>query len=359
MAINLKRNIEDIDESLRRADAVSAARKIGKMLVTEESEGADDPPEKILLDVASMSPLEMLAKYKAYMADFDTLPIDPAGDHVRIFRGEWSIWSGYPGNGKTTFLRQMCLHFLKCMKNGECVFVATLEQDPTWYIIEMAGTAAGVETPTEEHVTAFLDTYGDKLKVWGMIGVAEHRKIFATVRELAEKHGCKHAIIDSLMALDIDSGDYEAQRKFANMVSATARAKGVHIHLVAHPRKPIAADQAPNTWDVAGSSDLGRLAFNVFFVRRGPQVAGFEDISAMLFYTLKQRTRGTVGEQTAYFYRKHRQFHIDQFATEPTHYLPDSSYPPTGMSEEIPAHLMNPGAFKVEPQPYGSNPWDV
>ncbi len=359
MTINFKTAKAEIDESLKRADAVANARRLAGMYVTQPSEGEDETPERILMEVGTMQPADMLARYNAYMAAYSTLPIDPEGDKVRIYHGEWSIWSGFPGQGKTTFIRQMCCKFLKHMNDGECVFIATLEQDPEWYLIEMAATAAGVETPSEAQLTSFLDTFGPKLKLWSVIGNnIEHRKILATIRDLAKNHGCRHAVIDSLMTLDIDSKDIEAQRQFANLVSASARATGVHIHLVAHPKKPIAADQSPQVWDVAGSSDLGRLAFNVFFVRRGDVVPGFDNIGQMRFEVLKQRTRGIIGEQLGYFYRKQRQFHLDQYATEPTRYLPENQYPASGMTEEIPEHLMNPGAFKVEPSPVTA-PWET
>lgn len=358
------------DETASKIDTLAAARKISRMMVTEAA--ADDfDAEKILLDFNLLPPAEMRAQYLQHMSTYDTLPIDPAGDKVRLYVGEWSIWSGFPGTGKTTFIRQMACHFLKLLQAGECVFIATLEQDPRWYLVEMAATAAGVETATEEHMDSFIATYGDQLKIWGKIGIASHKEIFATIRHLAETSGCRHAIIDSLMALDIDSTDNEDQRQFANLVSATARAKGVHVHLVAHPRKPLAPDQAPNVWDIAGASDLGRLAFNVFFIRRGPEVVGFPDISNMLLHVLKQRTCGWIGEKSAFFYRKQRQFHVDCHATSPTRYLRDGLYPEAGLEEEIPEHLRNPAAFRVERDTLattgglgeangsGNKPWEI
>jgi hypothetical protein len=338
------------------AELLRARQKLSQMVITELAPDDTSAPQKILLDFKEESPTQILADYATYMDTFDTLPIDPAGEKLRLYRGEWTIWSGFPGTGKTTLLRQMACHFLK---QGHTVFAAILEQDPRWFIVEMAATAAGVEMPSVEQLTCFLETYGDKLKVWGFIGIAEHSKIFAMIRHLADKHGCTHAIIDSLMALDVDSTDNEAQRQFANLVSATARSKGVHIHMVAHPRKPMGPDQAPNVWDVAGSSDLGRLAFNVLFIRRGPPSPGNDAISQMVVHVLKQRTMGPTGEIPGFFYRRHRQFHVDGYANDPIRYLPDSQYAPTGVTDDVPFHESNPSAFRVEREPPTSNPWDV
>jgi AAA domain len=355
--------VSSYEDTASKVDVLARARGIASVMVSAAPEDGFDA-EKILLDFNLLPAAEMLAQYRAHMGTFDTLPIDPEGAKVRLYRGEWSIWSGFPGTGKTTFIRQMACRCLQLLKAGECVFIATLEQDPRWYLVEMAATAAGVETATEEQMQSFLDTYGAQLKIWGKIGIASHKEIFATVRHLAKTNGCRHAIIDSLMALDIDSTDNEDQRQFANLVSATARAFGVHIHLVAHPRKPLAPDQAPNVWDIAGASDLGRLAFNVFFIRRGPDVVGFPDISNMLLHVLKQRTSGLIGEQQAYFYRRQRQFHVDQHATHPTRYLPDGVYPETGIDEDVPEHVAHPASFRVEREAYStpesvSKPWEI
>lgn len=353
--------MNSFDDAASKADTLAHARKLARMMVTAPATD-DFEPEKILLDFNALPPEEMLRQYTEHMATYDTLPIDPEGNMVRLYRGEWSIWSGFPGTGKTTFIRQMACHFLNLLKAGESVFIATLEQDPRWYLVEMAATASGVETASEEQMQSFIDTYGDRLKIWGKIGIADHKEILATVRYLAETAGCRHAIIDSLMALDIDSTDNESQRQFANLVSASARAKGVHVHLVAHPRKPLAPDQAPNVWDIAGASDLGRLAFNVFFIRRGPEVVGFPDISNMLLHVLKQRTTGTIGERNAYFYRKQRQFHIDTYATSPVRYLPDNQYLEPGMEDDIPAHIRSPDSFRTEREPIGNSggrPWEL
>lgn len=338
-----------IEDSVAKADLIARARKTAEIYVTKPSKGANDTPEKIIYDAGERSAADMLKAYKLKMDNFDTIPLDPDGNIVRLYRGEWTIMSGYTGAGKTTWLRQCVCHLLKAGKN---VFVATLEASPEHYLIELAATAAGVEIPSEVQLQCFLDTYGPQIKLWGLIGVAEHKKILASVRDLAPA-GLDYAVIDSLMMLDVDSDDFEGQRKFAALLSATVQTSNVHIILVAHPKKPIDADRDPTVQDVAGSGHLGNLSYNVHFVRRGPDQPE-TDITQMELYALKNRTFGKLGTIVGCFYYRQRQFHLDAYAQQPIFYLPAEMYPATGLSDSIPEHISNPGAFKVdreEPRP--------
>jgi KaiC/GvpD/RAD55 family RecA-like ATPase len=345
------------DETAKKADLLAAARKSANVYVTKAAPGADDSPERILLDAGEKTAKEMLDNYAEKMSQFDTLPLDVEGKMIRLFRGEWTIFSGYAGTGKTSFLREGVCRLLKAGKN---IFVATLEQDPEEYLIELAATAAGVEMPTEKQLQCFLDTYGSQLKLWGMIGVADHRKILATVRSLKDA-GLDYAILDSLMMLDIADDDIDAQRKFAALLTATVQAKKVHIILVAHPKKPMAADQEPSIHDVAGSSKFSNLAYNVIFIRRGPQAPGMP-VTPMQLHLLKRRTRvpgGFMGMIEGYYYSEQTQFHIDSHQQLPTFYLPASHYAAEGLNEDIPAamsmpaHIMNPNAFRVRDEGTG------
>jgi hypothetical protein len=345
------------DETQTKVDLLAAARKTAGVYITQAAPGADDRPEKILFDAGKLTPREMIDAYNERRARYDTMPLDLEGDVVRLYGGQWTIFSGYTGTGKTTFLRQMVCHLLKA---GKSVFVATLEADPEDYLVELAATAAGTEVPTEAHLTAFLQAYGEKIKVWGVVGVADHRKILATVRALAAGGGLDYAVLDSLMMLDIEEDDIDEQRKFAGLLTASSITTGVHIVLVAHPKKPMDPDAAPTVHNVSGSSKLVNLAYNVLFIRRGPPVPGQDkSITGMELHVLKQRTRGLVGELKGYFYRHHNQFHLDVGAQSPQFYMAAENYPASGLTEDtpFPEHIMHPGAFKVEPG--STNPWDV
>lgn len=295
-------------------------RNIGQMMVTQA--GAYDDQPKVL-DFAQHSPADLLRAYAQKLAQFDTAPFDEHGDKLRFYDGGYTVWSGYPGTGKTTLLRQLECHLLH---KGKGVFIAHLEEDPGDSLIRAAGVAYGTSLPTQQQLQWFMDWNADLLRVWGIIGLASHRDLFGTMQALAA-NGCKHFIIDSLMCLDVPSDDFEKQRKFANDLSTIARTTKAHIHLVAHPRKVISAEQEPDINDVAGSSDLIRLADNVLFIRRGPSTANDDAVTAMQIVVKKNRhDPAFIGNITGWFNRSIRQYALDQWSTTPRRYLPDDAY---------------------------------
>lgn len=312
------------DEAIARLD-IARARKIGQMLVTDASPEFDVEPEKLLVDLEKMDGKQILTEYTDRYARFGTTPFDPLGDRLRLYPGGVTIWSGFPGAGKTTLLRQFVCH---CLARGSSVFQASLEEDPRNVLVNLAAVAAGREMPNAHQMQWFIDAYGTRFRLWGVIGIAKHRQLLAVVRKLAEQ-GVRHAIVDSLMCLDIANDDFEAQRRFANLVAATARAANIHIHLVAHPRKLISADQEPDINDVAGARELGGIADNVIFVRRvrSETADPLAAVTPMCIAIRKQRHGlGALGDVTGWFHRRFRQFNTDQFASYPTRYLPEDAY---------------------------------
>jgi hypothetical protein len=299
----------------------SRARRLGQMLVTDVGEFRE--PRQVLFDLSKITARDMLGEFTKAREKFATSPFDVGGHKLKFYRKGYTIWSGYPGAGKTTMLRQLVCHLLSAR---ESVFLASLEEHPVDVIVQLAGVAFGREIPTERQLQWFIDYYAERLKVWGITGIASHREIFGTLQKLAAE-GVTQAFIDSLMCLDINSQDFEAQRKFANVMNAMAIESNIHLHLVAHPRKAVSVDQEPDINDIAGGADYGRLAHNVVFARRGKGVAHDEWLSPMLFAIRKQRYgSGYIGDVTGWFNRHLRQFKEDQFDQRPTQYLPKQAY---------------------------------
>lgn len=312
------------DDAIARLDAYRA-RRVGQMLVTGAEPTFDVDPNESLLNVAELDGKQLLAEFTQRHAKYGTAPFDPTGDRLRLYPGGVTIWSGFPGAGKTTLLRQLACH---CLSRGSSVFFASLEEDPRNVLVSLAAVAAGREVPNAHQMQWFIDEYGARFRLWGVIGIAQHRKLLAVIRKLAEQ-GVRHAIIDSLMCLDVANDDFESQRQFANLVAATARAANIHVHLVAHPRKLISADQEPDINDVAGARELGGIADNVIFIRRTKTESNDPLAAAtpMAIYIRKQRhSPGVLCEVVGWYHRGWRQFHVEQFPEYATRYLPVDAY---------------------------------
>jgi twinkle protein len=304
---------------------VADVKQLGSMVVADVDRDFDVDPNSSLIELQKFTGKELVADYANEFAAFSTTPFDTAGHMLRLFPGGVTIWSGFPGTGKTSLLRQLVCHLLK---SGEGVFFASLEEHPKHLLVRLGGTASGREVPTSDQMQWFIDCYVEKLRVWGVIGLAEHRQLLAVIRKLAEQ-GVTHAVIDSLMCMDIPNDDTEKQRQFANLVAATARASNIHIHLVAHPRKLVTSDQEPDINDVAGAREIGGIADNVIFVRRDRNES--HDPKAVVTpmrVTIRKQRHGTgsVGDITGWFHRGFRQFQLDQFAARPARYLPNEAF---------------------------------
>lgn len=310
------------DDAIARLD-LARAQRIGQMLAPAEAPEFDEDPNE-LLDMGKLDGKSLLAEYEEEMACYATTPFDKYGERLRLYPCGVTIWSGFPGAGKTTLLRQLACHLLQ---REQGVFFASLEEHPKHLLVRLACTAAGTENPTAHQVQWFIDEYGERLRIWAKVGIAKHRNILAVMRKLAAS-GTTHAIVDSLMKLDISSQDFEGQRVFANLLSATAAQTRLHVHLVAHPKKPPQADQDPDINDVGGAKEIGGIADNVVFVRRSRKEGEnpLADQTGMCITIRKQRHgNGSLGDIKGWFHRDKRQFNVEQFAG-PICYLPDAAY---------------------------------
>jgi hypothetical protein len=314
-----------VDNHMARVEASVAkfdAGRLRKLAETMVRDGDMKEPERLLLDIDGMDWGQLVDDYRKRADDYCTVPFDPFGEKFRLYPGGYTIWSGFPGAGKTTLIRQTVCHL---MRAGHGVFFASLEEDPQDVLVRLVQTAVGTTLPTREHGEIFGRTYGGKIRVWGVIGIAKHRKIVGAIQQLAEQ-GMTHAFVDSLMCLDIDNNDWEAQRQLANLLAATARAHKIHIHLVAHPRKPVQGNQEIDLSDVAGAREIGGVADNVVFVRRGERDDDGGVRVPMRIAIKKQRHgSGMLCEIAGDFHRDYRQFHVGE-RVGPIRYLPDAAY---------------------------------
>jgi KaiC/GvpD/RAD55 family RecA-like ATPase len=284
-------------------------------------------PEKELLNLEKIDIPHVRDQYIARQKNFDTAPFDPYGHAVRFYPGGYTIWSGQPGAGKTTLLRQSACHWMHRNRN---VMVASLEEDLVDVFYRHAIVALGTEDPTQAGLEWCVHHWADRLRLWNCPDLpAPHQKLFAAIRVMSAQGGVRHAIIDSLMCLDVSEADNEGMRLLVLSLMRTLKASNVHIHLVAHPNKLLRGDQDPDMTDVAGSSSLIRLADNVIFTRRakGETLSSNSNVTPMRITAVKQRHgTGANGNLDGWFHRKHKQFKATQFEETISEYLPAAAY---------------------------------
>lgn len=194
-----------------------------------------------------------------------------AGLYGRLmFRpAEATIWSGATGDGKSQIISD-CIP--KWIQEGSRVCVASLEMKPEWTLKRLVKQTGGVDRPPADYireVLAYLDT---GLLLYDKVGKSDIAALLQVFDYARAKYGCDQFVIDSLMRLGIASDDYVAQEKGVFQMIDWAIAKNVHLHLVAHTRKPEHGKGAPESADVKGAMEIGANAFNILTIWRNRKV---------------------------------------------------------------------------------------
>ncbi|MFN9476382.1 toprim domain-containing protein [Acidovorax sp.] len=235
-----------------------AAIAAAKALDPEELVSADDHTEAV---IAEFYPPEGRPK-------MPRLYVDKHLDWFEFHPGEYTAWTGWNGHGKSLFLDQVLLGL---MKQGQRVVVFSGELTAVRHLKRVHKQASGIDRPTPQYMRAIGAWLRDRMWIFDVVGNAKLARLLEVFSYAARRYGANHFVIDSLMMLDIPSdgpGALSAQKVAAQKIAGFARGHGVHVHLVAHPRKGRDESHPPTKMDVAGSLDIINAADNVFAVFR-------------------------------------------------------------------------------------------
>jgi twinkle protein len=180
--------------------------------------------------------------------------------------GEYTIWTGINGHGKTLMQGYA---MLSLMHQGERVCVFSGEMQPARLLKRYVKQATGIDRPTAAYIDAVAQWLTDRMWVFNVIGSATIDRLLEVFRYAAKRFGIRHFVIDSLMMTDVPedgAGAYSAQKEAVQKIANFAKKHGVHVHLIAHPRKANDESKAPGKLDVSGSSRITDAADNVFSV---------------------------------------------------------------------------------------------
>ena len=264
---------------------------------------------------------EFISRVKSMFYPAQDEPRDPALRLDRDFDwfdfrpGELTVWTGYNGHGKSLMLSQVLLGL---MSQGQRVMVFSGEMTPERQLKRVVKQCAGLDRPTPAYIDAIGRFIHDKMWMFNVVGSATIDRLLSVFMYASRRYGISHFVIDSLMMTDVPedgAGSMTAQKEAVRKMCAFARMNGLHIHLVAHPRKGADETKGPGKMDVAGSSKITDGADNVFTVWSARKDDGMEqdDSKPDAKLELQKQRNGEVQHYTQwlYFVKEAQQFTSD------------------------------------------------
>lgn len=175
---------------------------------------------------------------------------------------EVTVWTGYKGHKKSLFTSQVALDLI--VADERCM-VASFEMPPDVTIERMARQAAGIAQPSEGWLRDFARWTDDRLWLFDHMGNVSLEKCVAVSRWCAEQLQIRHVFIDSLQFVCESEEQLDVQKRFMQAMVRLARDTDLHVHLIAHARKPDRGDDSkpPTGYDIRGSSSIPDQAFNI------------------------------------------------------------------------------------------------
>jgi len=247
--------------------------------------------------------------------------IDPIGARLPWGKHEFTIqyrpqevtmWLGMNGHGKSMLLGQLITSF---MAQGEKAIIMSFEMKPVATLARMCRQAARSDSPSIKFIKEFHQWTDDKLWMYDQQGIVKTSRVLSVCRYFADKLHGQHIVIDSLMKCGINEDDYNGQKAFMDELTAIARDKNLHIHLIHHSRKLADETKPPGKMDAKGTGALSDLCDNCITIWRNKKkealaATGQESPTEpdALMIVDKQRHGEWEGRIALWFHRESQQY---------------------------------------------------
>lgn len=173
---------------------------------------------------------------------------------------ELTVWAGYSGARKSMFTGQVALDL--CVQRQR-VLIASFEMQPAKTLSRMTRQCLGVARPALESVRAFSKWTDGRLWIFDHMGRINPARCIAVLRYFATELKGQHAFVDSFMMVCGSEESSDEQKQFTTDLVRLCKETGLHIHLIAHCRKPMDDGRPPTKYDVRGSAAISDQADNV------------------------------------------------------------------------------------------------
>ena len=187
------------------------------------------------------------------------------GKRLEFRPGEVTAWAGYNGHRKSMFTGQVALDL--CAQR-ERALICSFEMSPADTLARMCRQAFAVDRPALLSVEAFSRWTDGRLWLFDHVGRIQPDPLMAVLRYFAEELKGTQVVVDSLMMVCASEESLDQQKQFVTDLVRGAQEFGLHVHLVAHCRKPPSGDESkpPTKYDLRGSAAISDQCHNVVTV---------------------------------------------------------------------------------------------
>lgn len=186
--------------------------------------------------------------------------------HYLQFRpGEVTAWAGYSGHRKSMFTGQVGLEL---GMQGVRALVCSFEMSPAKTLARMARQHTAVARPTEAAFNAFMTRTDGAVWLFDHQGRIDPKRALTVCRYFANELEGSQVFIDSFMMVCGSEERMDEQKQFATDLNRLAQETGLHVHIIAHCRKPASGDEStpPGKHDLRGSAAITDQCANVITV---------------------------------------------------------------------------------------------
>lgn len=179
--------------------------------------------------------------------------------------GEVTTWAGYNGHKKSMFTGQLALDL--CEQRQRTLLVS-LEMPPGDTLQRMSRQACASDLPSRERRNEFMRWTDDRLWLFDHVGRLTPSRCIAVLRYFAHELKGAHVFIDSFMKVVKSEESMDEQKQMVSDICDVAKETGLHVHLIAHCRKPggQGEDKPPTKYDIRGSGAISDQSHNIILV---------------------------------------------------------------------------------------------
>lgn len=194
------------------------------------------------------------------------LSIRKARTLVHFRPGEVTVWAGYNGHRKSMFTSQVAIDLAV---QGERALIVSLEMLPWRTMSRMTRQVCGSAQPSPSMIDDFHAWTAGKLWLFDHVGRIAPDRALALCRYFATELRGGHVFLDSWMMVCASEENLDEQKQFSTDLCRLAQETGLHVHVIAHCKKPggnASEDKPPGRYDIRGSGAISDQAANILTV---------------------------------------------------------------------------------------------